>query len=252
MGVSVVHSAAELPAAALLAQEQTHEFPHGIALDTTLLAQEYVGGDEYSVETVISRGDVHHLAVTEKFTTQGSSRAELGHTVPAELTDEVREAVLATAEQAIRALGLRNGIAHTEIKAGTDGTAKIIEIGARPPGDHIMRLLSEALGISEARAYLQTALGERPDVTPLRSGAAAIRFLTAPQAGTLRWIHDLPEGQGVTTSVYKMPGDEVGAPQDNIGRVGHVILCARSAREANEAALEVTGAVKVEVATSWR
>ncbi|MGW0615721.1 ATP-grasp domain-containing protein [Streptomyces sp. NPDC002788] len=210
IGVSVVESAAGLPAAAELAQAQTHEFPHGIALDTTLLAQEYVGGDEYSVETVISNGTIHHLAVTEKFTTQGTSRAELGHTVPAELTEATRIAVLSAAGQAVRAIGLRNGIAHTEVKADARGTAKVIEIGARPPGDHIMRLVAEALGISEARAYLQTALGELPDVSPRKDKAAAIRFLTAPRAGVLRWIHGLPEDDGViATCVYKMPGDEI-------------------------------------------
>ncbi|NGO12052.1 ATP-grasp domain-containing protein [Streptomyces sp. HC44] len=252
IGVSVVGSAAELPAAAELAQAQTHEFPHGIALDTTLLAQEYVEGDEYSVESVISDGTIHHLAVTEKFTTQGSSRAELGHTVPAELTDETRSAILSAAEQAAGALGLRNGVAHTEIKADARGIAKVIEIGARPPGGHIMRLVAEALGISEARAYLQTALGERPEVTPRRDRAAAIRFLTAPRAGTLRWIDSLPHGDEViATSLYKMPGEEVGAPRDTMGRVGHVMLRAGTPREVNKAALEVVNAVTVEVATSW-
>ncbi|POX41453.1 carboxylase [Streptomyces sp. Ru73] len=252
IGVSVVRSAAELPGAARLAQAQTHEFPHGIALDTTLLAQEYVGGDEYSVETVIADGVTHHLAVTEKFTTDGAGRAELGHTVPAQLQPADRAAVLAAVDAAVAALGLRNGIAHTEVKADGRGNAKIIEIGARPPGDHIMRLVSEALGVSEARAYLQTALGERPDVTPDRQAAAAIRFFTAPEAGTLKWIGNLPEGEHtIATSVYKMPGDEVGGPQDNIGRVGHVMLRGATATEVNKAAVEAMSAVTVEMVTQW-
>ncbi|MFJ6787479.1 ATP-grasp domain-containing protein [Streptomyces angustmyceticus] len=252
IGVTVVRSAGDLPAAAALAQAQTHEFPHNIPLDTTLLAQEYVGGDEFSVETLISDGTVHHLAITEKFTTQGDSRAELGHTVPAVLEPPAAAAVLDAAERAVTALGLRNGIAHTEIKADAQGRARVIETGARPPGDHIMRLVQEALGISEARAYLQAALGQTPDVTPRRDRAAAIRFLAAPRAGTLRWIGNLPEGDGIIdTNTYVMPGDKVGGPHDNIGRVGHVMLQAPTAGEVNKAALDVMNSLTVEVETAW-
>ncbi len=44
IGVSVVRSADGIPDAARLARSQTHKLPHGIALDTTLLAQEHVDG----------------------------------------------------------------------------------------------------------------------------------------------------------------------------------------------------------------
>ncbi|MCD9145114.1 ATP-grasp domain-containing protein [Streptomyces albireticuli] len=251
IGVSVVRSEAGLPAAAALAQQQTHEFPHGIALDTTLLAQEYVDGDEFSIETIVSGGVAHHLAVTEKFTTDDASRAETGHTVPAELAAPDQEAVLAVVSAAIAALGLRDGVAHTEVKLDSRGNAKIIEIGARPPGDNIMKLVSEALGVSEARAYLQAAVGERPDVTPTRTGAAAIRFFTAPHAGTFRRIDGIPEaGHVVASSVYKQPGDEVGGPTDNIGRIGHVILRGDTAAETNKAALEILNGVTVEMETA--
>lgn len=171
IGVSVVRSAAELPEAARLAQSQTHKTSHGLALDITLLAQEHVDGDEFSVETVISHGEIHHLTITEKLTTGGTSRAELGHTVPAESAPGVGEALYAAATAAIRALGLRNGVAHTEVKIGSGGAPKVIEVGARPPGDHIMRLVREALGIDEARAFLQTVLGRMAGRrTPARGG----------------------------------------------------------------------------------
>ncbi|WP_328316308.1 ATP-grasp domain-containing protein [Streptomyces sp. NBC_00388] len=252
IGVSVVHSAAELPGAARLAQAQTHKSSHGLALDITLLAQEHVDGDEFSVESVISGGTIHHLAITEKFTTRGTSRAELGHTVPAETTPAVSAALYEAATAAIRALGLRNGVAHTEAKVGSTGACKIIEVGARPPGDHIMRLVREALGIDEARAFLQTVLGRRPDVAPLRDTAAAIRFLTAPEAGVLRWTSALPGGEHVVaTSMSKMPGDEVGSPHDNMGRIGQIVLRGATASEVNKVAAETMDAITVEMVTQW-
>ncbi|MFG2892541.1 ATP-grasp domain-containing protein [Streptomyces sp. NPDC048248] len=250
IGVSVVRSAEELPAAARLAQHQTHKYPHGIALDSTLLAQEYVDGDEFSVETVVFEGALHHLAITEKFTTAGTSRAELGHTVPAELAPDVRASVYAAAGRALAALGLRNGIAHTEVKVDGRGHPKVIEVGARPPGDHIMRLVHDALGIDVARAYLQTTLGRQPDVTPRRDAAAAIRFVTAPRAGTLHRVGTLPRGEHIAaTAMTKMPGDEVGDPHDNMARIGYLILRAGTAAEVNKAAAEAMNSLTVELAT---
>ncbi|WP_443743059.1 ATP-grasp domain-containing protein [Streptomyces rhizoryzae] len=194
IGVSVVAAPAALPAAARRAQSRPRKLPHGIPLDTALVAQEYVAGPEFSVETVLAGGTVHHLAVTEKFTTTGARRAELGHTVPAALSPAARAAVYRAATAAVTALGLRAGLAHTELKLDPAGRPRVIEVGARPPGDHIMRLVREALGIDMARAHLQAVLGERPDVTPRRAAAAAIRFLTAPEAGTLHRVGPLPRG----------------------------------------------------------
>ncbi|WP_229852387.1 hypothetical protein [Streptomyces albospinus] len=114
-----------------------------------------------------------------------------------------------------------------------------------------MKLVEEARGIDVARAYLQAVLGERPDVTPRRD-AAAIRFLTAPEAGTLRWISRLPRGDRViATSPAKLPGEEVGSPHDSMGRIGHVMLRAGTAAEVNRAADEAMRSVTVESATRW-
>ncbi|MFJ9406883.1 ATP-grasp domain-containing protein [Streptomyces sp. NPDC101393] len=252
IGVSVVRSPEELPAAVRLARSQTHKHPHGIALDTTLLAQEYVDGDEFSVETITVEGAAHHVTLTEKFTAQGPSRAELGHTVPAQLPPHLSAAVRTAVTGALAALGLRNGIAHTEVKIDPQGQPKIIEVGARPPGDHIMRLVKEALGIDVARAYLQTTLGERPDLTPAHESAAAIRFVTAPQAGIIRWISPLPQGEHIIATVMaKLPGDEVGSPHDNMGRIGQIMLRADTAAEVNTAAETALRSLTVEMATQW-
>ncbi|KUM79772.1 ATP-grasp domain-containing protein [Streptomyces curacoi] len=248
VGVSVVHSAAELQEAFESAGAWPVEFPHGIPLDTTVLIQEYLGGKEFSVESAVHRGTIHHLAVTEKFTTDDAARAETGHTVPAALAPAAREAVLDTVEKALKALGFTDGIAHLELKLLPEGVAKVIEVGARPPGDHIMKLVRHALGVSEPRAYLQIALGDTPDLTPTHDGAAAIRFFTPPRAGIFKGLHGLPEDPAVIETVlYREPGDELKDARDNLARVGQVILRADSAEEVNRLADALLTAVTVEV-----
>lgn len=248
IGVSIVRDAADLAGAVEFAQGWPVEFPHGTPLDNSVLAQEYVGGVEFSVESAIVDGQVRHIAVTQKFTTDDNSRAELGHTVPAELSSDDRATLLAAVESGLRALGLRHGISHTEIKLVSPGVAKIIEIGARPPGDHIMKLVRLATGISEAAVYITIAVGRTPDLEPTERRAAAIRFLTPPRAGVFRGVSGVPESEHIVEAeVYAEPGKEIGGPTDNVARVGYVIVTAGSATEVNELANDVVGAITVEV-----
>ncbi|MFD9404409.1 ATP-grasp domain-containing protein [Streptomyces sp. NPDC060011] len=246
IGVSVVSDPDHLPDAVRRAGAETHKLPHGIALDTTVLAQEYIDGPEFSVETLVVQGEIQHLAVTEKFTTGGADRAETGHTVPAALPTDLRQAILDAASRALTSLGLRNGPSHTEVKLSADGRPFVIEVGARPPGDGIMSLVSEATGVDQARASVETALGVRPDLTPRHHRAAAIRFLFAPHAGTLSRV-DVPlRGEHVEeVSVTAAPGDELTAPHDNLQRVGHITLHGTTADEVNDAATRALAQVRV-------
>ena len=248
IGVAIVRTADDLADAVGFAQGWPYEFPHGTPLDNTVLAQEYVGGVEFSVESAIVDGEVHHLAVTQKFTTDDNSRAELGHTVPAELSSADRATLLTSVEAGLAALGFRNGISHTEIKLVSPGVAKIIEIGARPPGDHIMKLVELATGISEAAAYIEIATGRTPDLAPTESRAAAIRFLTPPNAGVFRAVTGIPDSEHIVeATVYAEAGKQIGNPTDNVARVGYVIVTAGTTTDVNELANDVVGAVTVTV-----
>ncbi|MFJ9607377.1 ATP-grasp domain-containing protein [Kitasatospora sp. NPDC101176] len=249
VGVTVVAAADGLAEAYRLARSQPYEIPHRIALETTVVIQEYVEGREFSVETIVFEGRFHHLAVTEKFTTTGATRAETGHTTPADLDGTSRGALVGAAERALVALGFRNGVAHAELKLLPGGGAKVIEVGARPPGDHILKLVRHATGVSEARAYVQVALGEEPTVVGERSGAAAIRFLAPDRAGTVTRIGEVPDSPAVIGSTWFVaPGDEVESALDNATRLGFVMLAASSAAEVNAIADEVVGALRVDIA----
>ncbi|WP_234434104.1 ATP-grasp domain-containing protein [Streptomyces sp. NRRL F-5126] len=247
VGVTVVGSFAELPAAFAAARAWTAEFPYGIPLDTSVLVQEYLHGPEFSVESVVADGHAVHLAVTRKLTTGGDIREELGHTVPAELDAGLRERILDTAERALSALGLRNGVAHTELKATPDGP-RVIEVGARPPGGHIVKVVEQALGVSETRAYLQVAVGLAPDVTPSRHEGAAIRFLTTEDCGTFAGLTGPADRPGVAAvQAYMAPGDPVDHAHERHSRVGHVLVRATSAADADRIAEEVAADVAIRV-----
>ena len=65
---------------------------------------------------------------------------------------------------AIKALGICNSAAHTEIIV-TDKVPRIVEIGARMGGDHIAtHLVPLSTGIDMVRCCIDIALGEIPNV----------------------------------------------------------------------------------------
>ena len=247
-GVSVIGHAAELTEAVAQARSWPTEFPHNIPLDVDVLAQEYIGGREFSVETVGFDGELSHIAVTEKLTTSGSVRAELGHLVPARA--DGWERITDEASKALRAVGFRYGVAHTEIKLDDAGQAWVIETGVRPGGDLIPRLVDLAVGVDLIGAYVATATGERPDLSghPSESTSAIVRFIVPPHEGTLEVLDNLPDGRDVVEAVFsKKPGDRIEAPGDNVSRLGHFILTGPHADALVGRADELLDQVKVSV-----
>ncbi|POX56339.1 carboxylase [Streptomyces sp. Ru71] len=247
-GVSVVESPGQLAAAVRHAQSWPIAAPHGLPMDQRVVLQEYVDGPEFSLDTVVWRDEYFHMPLVEKHTTGGSYRAETGHTCPAALGHADVRAVRAATERALQALGIRNGVAHTEVKLSPGAGPVVIEVGARLPGDHLVDVVRRASGIDEARAYLQAVLDEKPDVPEPRQGACAIRFLTPPRAGTFRGVtvpgrHDGLVDQHLTTP----PGAVVGGAHDNSARIGHLVFTAPTPGQVNADAARILARTRVEV-----
>ncbi|MFD8478184.1 acetyl-CoA carboxylase biotin carboxylase subunit family protein [Kitasatospora sp. NPDC059673] len=77
------------------------------------LAEEFLTGREFSVETFSAAGEHHLLAVTEKFKT--ATFVEIGHLVPARITAEQQDVIATEVRRLLTALGVQEGPAHTEI-----------------------------------------------------------------------------------------------------------------------------------------
>ncbi|MFE5768558.1 ATP-grasp domain-containing protein [Streptomyces sp. NPDC056485] len=246
-GVSVVDGPEGLADAVGAARRYAYARPHGLELDTRVLLQEYVPGEEYSCDTVVANGVAYPLPVVAKDTTDGRYRIETGHTCPSGLPAPLVRTVQHTAARAALAVGVRNGIAHTEVKIppGTR-TPYVIETGARLPGDNLCEIVEAATGVSEAAAQLQAVLGLLPDTVPSRTDAASIRFLLPERGGVLREavVPDLP---GTHSEVHLRPGDVVPEPADSTCRIAHVVARAQTAGQARGLADRVVARSRVEV-----
>ncbi|MEU8264348.1 hypothetical protein AB0C02_27470 [Micromonospora sp. NPDC048999] len=122
-------------------------------------------GDYVSVESVVAHGQVSHLAVTGKFPLLPPFR-ERGHFWPAVLHDGEHERILDLTGRALRALGVRTGLAHTEIKLTPDGP-RLIEVNGRL-GGFVNELSIRAAGVDLVELAGRAALGEPAGVDPVR------------------------------------------------------------------------------------
>lgn len=108
-----------------------------------VLIEEYLdGGTEYSVESLSHKGKNYVIQVTQKDTSGPPHCNELGHHQPARLTAEMRNKVETVISDMLTAADIQNGSCHTEIKI-INNKIYLIEINARPGGDHITHPLTE-------------------------------------------------------------------------------------------------------------
>ncbi|MEC1259832.1 ATP-grasp domain-containing protein [Bacillus swezeyi] len=191
------------------------------------LVEEFMNGQEVSIEGVISDGVIHFAGVTEKWTDQYFE--EYQHAFPARLSEAMERELFNITSEGIKALGLDHCGFHAEVMITGKG-CKIIEINGRLGGDFITtHLVPLAKGIDITRENLLAVLGEKISFEASKTRAACVRFLIADRAGVVeKWegVETIKEMPGVVEFVLeKQPGDHVGLPPEKFhdSRIAYVI-----------------------------
>ena len=142
------------------------------------VVEEFVEGDEYSIEYISFEGRHYFLAATAKITTGAPFFIETGHRQPAPLSEEMLARIQKISEHALDTLQLRNGAAHIELKIDGD-EINIIEIGGRMGGDFIgSDLVQLSTGYDFVKGVIKVAMGEDPEVPEVfESNKAGVNFI---------------------------------------------------------------------------
>ncbi|MFI8308732.1 acetyl-CoA carboxylase biotin carboxylase subunit family protein [Streptomyces sp. NPDC085927] len=218
--------------------------------NVSVLVEEYLDGPEISVECVTHRGATTVVAVNRKTISAPPYFEQLAHCVDA--GDPLLDVVAPAARAAISALGITDGISHVEMRM-VEGRPRLIEVNGRLAGDMICHLVRLATGIDLLRAAADIACDRRPDLTPTRSSAAAIRLIYPETSGTLttlqfkgshpEWLERL--------SFQRRPGDQLVLPVDGgdlfTARIGFLITTGSTAEQARARAEQAARNVRVKV-----
>lgn len=236
-GVSKIKSKNDVAACWKCIRENNLEFPHNMVLSNKILIQEYLEGKEYSIEIAVQNGVVNILGITEKITTQNDNFAELSHRVPGKIDNVDDSELNDILSMAVKSLGIHDSVAHVELK-NTNKGIKIIEVGARMPGDRIPDLLLKATGVDEGKVFIDLAQGKYIDIEKKCNKIAMINFITSNVEGEITRIPDISSifkrfsniNMEIEIKLYLNVGDFISMPNDNISRIGE-ILCVGENRD---------------------
>ncbi|MEV6020494.1 MULTISPECIES: ATP-grasp domain-containing protein [unclassified Streptomyces] len=206
-----------------------------------VLAEEFLTGQEFSVESLSAAGRHQVLAVTLKHTSGAPHFVETGHDLPAPLPPGPYQRIVGAALDALGAVGYAWGPCHTEVMLSEDGErATVVEINARQGGDQIWELVHHVTGVDMLQgAVLALAHGVLPGQATGHAGGASIRYLT-PRPGRVTEVTGRAEAlamEGVIR-IGELPavGAELLALGDSWNRAGHVVAAGPDPKAAADAA----------------
>ncbi|MFF0879794.1 ATP-grasp domain-containing protein [Micromonospora aurantiaca (nom. illeg.)] len=180
-------------------------------------------GDYVSVESVVHDGHIQNVCVTGKLPLAEPFR-ESGTVLPATISDELAQAVIETEQAALRALGVRHGVTHTEVKLTPNGP-RVIEVNGRV-GAGVMDLLQRYAGYDLVRVAITLALGRPVRVPPIRLRQVAFEYLIAPPIDARRLlsiegVEEVSEVPGVGyVEVFGEPGQRINWREGSMAYLG--------------------------------
>jgi biotin carboxylase len=161
------------------------------------LVEQFVGGPEVALDGVLSRGELHVLALFDKpDPLDGPFFEETIYVTPSRLAAETQEQVAQSAEQACRALGLTEGPIHAELRLASDGPS-VIEVNARSIGGLCSRVLRFGTGMSLEELIIRHALEEDFELPERQSQAAGVMMIPTTRGGVLIEVRGLDQAKAV-------------------------------------------------------
>lgn len=213
-----------------------------------LLVEQFLSGDEYSVECVSEDGEHLAVGVTRKIS-EHDHFVEVGHVVPAPLPDAEEQRIRTTVTDMLTALGVRRGVTHTEVIVAADAV-HVVETHLRPAGDEIPELWARVSGVDLIDVVARQAVGIKV-LDDLRAtlaaphdgpAAAAIWYACPDAVGEIVEVAGEEEARAlegvVDVEVLREPGKRLKGVTGSFARGAHVCAVGTSQDEALRRAQE--------------
>ena len=162
-----------------------------------LLVERFVEGDEVALEGLLRAGRLEVLTVFDKpDPLDGPYFEETIYVTPSRKDPATLATIAARTADAIRALGLREGPIHAELRVSGDDVC-VLEVAARSIGGLCSRALRFGAGVRLEELILRHALGLPLDGLHRESAAAGVMMLPIPRAGVLLAVHGQDQARAV-------------------------------------------------------
>jgi biotin carboxylase len=222
-------------------------------VNETIIIEEYVDGDQYLVEVLVTNGNVQIGAIIKQEITKGKRFIVTGYGVLAEVPTDLEESLMTVIETIVSTLALENGAFHLELRLTEDGW-KLIEINPRISGGAMNKMIQAAFGYSLVEETLKMLIGETPSLEKTTNHYVFTQYVILEHKGILEKVTG--KGRAMATpgvvEVYVKPksGTYVTPPLSMGHRYAYVIAKGDTFEEAQsiakQAANELTFHLRIE------
>ena len=201
--------------------ERTNGVDLDKVIDTTMMLEEYLDGDEVDIDIVMSNGEARYVAVSDNGPTHEPYFTETWGCLPSLLPREKVQDLRKMAEDSIKAIGFENGIFHVEGKYTSRGP-RLIEVNARMGGGPVRKIHKHTFGVDLVVEQMCIAVGIpcNPCAADVPKKAVAYACCDAPRGGCIpdrQMFEAFKQREGILwVAPLIKPGDRVFGPEEGM------------------------------------
>ena len=211
------------------------------------VAEPFVVGQEYGVESFVDHGVVHVLGVMKKEMTAPPYYAELGHAMPSGLGNEMENKVKLCVRNALLALGVNHGSVNMDLLITDEGGVHIIDVGARMGGNLIgSHIIPQGAGVDYMENMIRAAVGDKTNWTVKWKPSPVATKLLALRPGIVAALPDfsqLAAEYNVEIEHHLHVGDQINDYHTNLDGCGYIVAGGKTVEDAIAKASEVKSIV---------
>ncbi len=216
-----------------------------------ILVEPFVPGFEVAVEGLLSAGALRVLAIFDKpDPLDGPYFEETIYVTPSRLDEATQRAIGETTAAAARALGLREGPLHAELRVNDEGPW-VIEVAARSIGGLCGRALRFGVDTTLEELLVRHAMGIEAIAEEREGAASGVMMIPTPRAGILERIDGVDAAtrvRGIDGVTVRSLGAHVAPPPDGDAYLGFIFARGESPGEVESALREAHALLVVHIA----
>lgn len=223
--------------------EKACEFAMSGSISHRAVAEPFVVGKEYGVESFVDNGEIHVLSVMQKDMTLPPYYAELGHAIPSGLPVDVEVRIKECVRKALVAMQVNHGSVNMDILVSEDYSVHIVDVGARMGGNLIgSHIIPIGTGIDYMGNMIKAAVGDKTNWNPVSNLQPVATKLLALAPGVVKSLPDfdaIEKEYGVKIEHHLHVGDTITPYRTNLDGCGYVVATGKTVDEAIALAAKV-------------
>lgn len=217
-----------------------------------ILVEAYIDGDHITVDGCFDQDGVHHnLAVASKKVMSGENPVITQVCYPAEVNEDVLEHIFETNSRVVDALGITDGLTHSEFIVDLKGRCFLVETANRGGGVLTSaKIVPELSAVNSSTLLIADALGQKYEVKPIVRNICIWLHFFVFHPGVVKSISGEEQVKSMSSVIHFhlniSCGMTIDLPKSGAQRHGFVIVKADSAEALRDEIQNIEDLIVVE------